>query len=156
MKKNMMWVWVLIVVVVVGFLVYITINKKPDVAVEENTNMQNEISGVKVTVITEGTGEVAVVGDTVSMNYTGTFTDGVAFDSNVDPKFNHVEPLSFVLGSGQVIPGWDAGIVGMKVGEKRILEIAPEMAYGATGAGGVIPPNATLIFEVELVSITKQ
>lgn len=155
MKKNMMWVWVLIVVLVVGFLIYITINKKPDVALEENTNMQNEISGVKVTVITEGAGEVAVAGDTVSMNYTGTFTDGVAFDSNVDPKFNHVEPLSFVLGSGQVIPGWDAGIVGMKVGEKRILEIAPEMAYGATGVGGVIPPNATLIFEVELVSITK-
>ncbi len=151
----MMWVWVLIVVLVVGFLIYITINKKPDVALEENTNMQNEISGVKVTVITEGAGEVAVAGDTVSMNYTGTFTDGVAFDSNVDPKFNHVEPLSFVLGSGQVIPGWDAGIVGMKVGEKRILEIAPEMAYGATGVGGVIPPNATLIFEVELVSITK-
>lgn len=150
-----MWVWVLIVVLVVGFLIYITINKKPDVALEENTNMQNEISGVKVTVITEGAGEVAVAGDTVSMNYTGTFTDGVAFDSNVDPKFNHVEPLSFVLGSGQVIPGWDAGIVGMKVGEKRILEIAPEMAYGATGVGGVIPPNATLIFEVELVSITK-
>lgn len=151
----MMWVWVLIVVVVIGFLVYITINKKPDMAVEENTNMQNEINGVKVTVITEGTGEAAVAGDTVSMNYTGTLTDGVAFDSNVDPKFNHVEPLSFVLGSGQVIPGWDAGIAGMKVGEKRILEISPEMAYGEQGAGNVIPPNATLIFEVELVAITK-
>lgn len=154
MKKNMMWVWVLIVVVVIGFLVYITINKKPDMTGEENT-MQNENNGVKITVINEGTGEAAVAGDTVSMNYTGTLTDGTAFDSNVDPKFNHVTPFSFVLGSGQVIPGWDAGIAGMKIGEKRILEIAPEMAYGATGVGGVIPPNATLIFEVELVSITK-
>lgn len=155
MKKNMIWVWVLIVVLVIGFLVYITINKKPDMADEEKTTMQNENSGVKITVITEGSGEAAVAGDTVSMNYTGTLTDGTAFDSNVDPKFNHVQPFSFVLGSGQVIPGWDTGIVGMKVGEKRILEIAPEMAYGANGVGGVIPPNATLIFEVELVSITK-
>lgn len=151
----MIWVWVLIVVLVIGFLVYITINKKPDMADEEKTTMQNENSGVKITVITEGSGEAAVAGDTVSMNYTGTLTDGTAFDSNVDPKFNHVQPFSFVLGSGQVIPGWDTGIVGMKVGEKRILEIAPEMAYGANGVGGVIPPNATLIFEVELVSITK-
>jgi FKBP-type peptidyl-prolyl cis-trans isomerase len=77
------------------------------------------------------------------------------FDSNVDPKFQHVEPFIFNLGAGQVIPGWDKGIVGMKVGEKKTLTIAPEDAYGANGVGGVIPPNATLIFDVELVSINK-
>lgn len=100
-------------------------------------------------------GEVAKSGDVVSMNYTGRLVDGTVFDSNVDPKFKHVEPFVFTLGAGQVISGWDKGIVGMKVGEKKTLVISPEDAYGATGAGGVIPPNATLTFDVELVSINK-
>jgi FKBP-type peptidyl-prolyl cis-trans isomerase len=100
-------------------------------------------------------GTIAKTGDTVSMNYTGRLTNGTVFDSNVDPKFNHVQPFTFTLGAGQVIPGWDKGIVGMKVGEKKTLTIPPEDAYGASGAGGVIPPNATLIFEVELLSIKK-
>ena len=89
------------------------------------------------------------------MNYTGKLSDGTVFDSNVDPKFNHVEPFTFNLSAGQVIKGWDTGIVGMKVGEKRVLEIEPAYAYGEQGIGP-IPPNATLIFEVELLAINNQ
>ncbi len=166
MKKenNMMIVWVLIVLVVIGGLIYITINKSPapkeNIGVEQNTNMGNtqnvqNTEGVKITTLKEGTGEVAKAGDTVAMNYTGTLTDGTTFDSNVDPKFNHVQPFVFTIGAGQVIKGWDVGVAGMKVGEQRKLELAPLFAYGSSGAGGVIPPNATLIFEVELLGIKK-
>jgi peptidylprolyl isomerase len=102
------------------------------------------------------TGEVAKTGDTVAMNYTGRLANGTVFDSNVDPKFNHVQPFVFTLGAGQVITGWDKGIVGMKVGEKKTLVIPPADGYGAAGAGnGIIPPNATLTFDVELLAIKK-
>jgi FKBP-type peptidyl-prolyl cis-trans isomerase len=96
---------------------------------------------------------VAKTGDMVAMNYTGRLQDGSVFDSNVDPKFNHVQPFIFTLGAGQVIHGWDTGIVGMKVGEKKTLTIAPEDGYGAAGHPPVIPPNSTLIFDVELLAI---
>lgn len=157
-KKNM-WVWVLIVLVVIAGLVYITINKK-DVPAEEvgqNINMENtqNSDGVKTTTLKEGTGEVAKAGDMVAMNYTGKLINGTTFDSNVDPKFSHVEPFVFTLGVGQVIKGWDVGVAGMKVGEKRMLEIQPDFGYGVNGAGNVIPPNAVLVFEVELLEIKK-
>jgi FKBP-type peptidyl-prolyl cis-trans isomerase len=97
--------------------------------------------------------KVAENGKRISMNYTGRLEDGTAFDSNVDPKFNHVEPFIFTLGAGQVIKGWDEGILGMKVGEKKTLTIPPEKAYGPNGIPGVIPPNATLIFDVEVVDV---
>ncbi len=87
------------------------------------------------------------------MNYTGRLENGTVFDSNVDPKFGHVTPFEFKLGAGMVIKGWDEGLVGMKIGEKKTLTIPPEKGYGATGAGNAIPPNATLIFDVELVGI---
>lgn len=96
----------------------------------------------------------AKVGDVVVMNYTGRLEDGTVFDSNIDPNFGHVEPFSFTLGAGDVIAGWDKGIVGMKVGEKKMLTIPPEDGYGAMGVG-LIPPNSTLIFDVELVEIKK-
>lgn len=154
--KNKIMLWVL-VVVVVGALIFITVNKgnKEESMNDDAKSTVQQLEGVKVTVLQEGTGEAAMAGDTVSMNYTGTFTDGTPFDSNVLPEFGHPQPFVFNLGSGQVIKGWDTGIVGMKVGEKRKLEIAPESAYGEAGAGGVIPPNATLMFEVELLSISK-
>lgn len=157
-NKNM-WFWFLIVLVVIVGLVYITINKK-DVSTDEvgqNTSMENtqNSDGVKITILKEGTGEVAKAGDMVAMNYTGKLINGTTFDSNIDPKFNHVEPFVFALGVGQVIKGWDVGVAGMKVGEKRILEIQPDFGYGANGAGNVIPPNAVLIFEVELLEIKK-
>ena len=100
--------------------------------------------------------DTAKLGDTVSMNYTGKLEDGTVFDSNVDPKFQHVEPFVFELGAGKVIAGWDKGIIGMKVGEKKILTIPPEDGYGAFGIPGVIPPNAILIFDVELLEISNK
>ncbi len=137
-----MGIAIVMVLAVIAVLAYITINKKEN-NMEENTQTNNQVNN----------DQVAKSGDTVAMNYTGTLADGTVFDSNVDPKFNHVTPFIFTLGAGQVIQGWDKGIVGMKVGEKKHLVLAPEDAYGATGAGNVIPPNATLTFDVELLAI---
>lgn len=97
----------------------------------------------------QGAGEREVKsGDMISVHYTGKLTDGTKFDSSVDRG----EPFTFQIGQGMVIQGWEKGLLGMKVGEKRTLTIPSEMGYGARGAGGIIPPNATLIFDVELVS----
>ncbi|MCC7303796.1 FKBP-type peptidyl-prolyl cis-trans isomerase [bacterium] len=96
----------------------------------------------------EGTGEGAKNGQQVTVHYTGTLENGKKFDSSVDRG----TPFTFTLGAGEVIKGWDLGVLGMKVGEKRKLIIPASLGYGSTGAGGVIPPNATLIFEVELIS----
>jgi FKBP-type peptidyl-prolyl cis-trans isomerase len=96
-----------------------------------------------------GTGAEAVKGKIVSVHYTGWLTSGKKFDSSKDRG----EPFEFPLGRGHVIQGWDEGFAGMKVGGKRKLTIPPDMGYGARGAGGVIPPNATLVFEVELLGV---
>ncbi|MDC1293750.1 FKBP-type peptidyl-prolyl cis-trans isomerase [Candidatus Puniceispirillum sp.] len=102
-------------------------------------------------VIVEGDGETAQNGMQVSVHYQGRLIDGTIFDDSQ----KRGTPFSFTLGSGQVIPGWEQGIAGMKIGEKRVLTIPPELGYGAAGAGGVIPPNATLVFDVELITVTK-
>lgn len=96
-----------------------------------------------------GTGKEAQKGKSISVHYTGYLTDGTKFDSSL----NRGEPITIVLGVGQVIRGWDEGFDGMKEGGKRKLTIPPEMGYGEHGAGGVIPGNATLIFEVQLVQV---
>jgi FKBP-type peptidyl-prolyl cis-trans isomerase len=96
-----------------------------------------------------GTGDTATAGQTVVVHYTGWLTDGTKFDSSKDRN----DPFEFHLGGRQVIAGWDEGVQGMKVGGTRKLTIPPELGYGARGAGGVIPPNATLVFEVELLAI---
>ncbi len=96
-----------------------------------------------------GDGAEATKGQPVSVHYTGTLTDGSKFDSSLDRG----TPFTFALGGGQVIRGWDEGVVGMKVGGKRRLTIPPEMGYGARGFPPVIPANATLIFEIELLSV---
>jgi peptidylprolyl isomerase len=104
-------------------------------------------SGLKVEVLTEGQGPSPQKGQTVKVHYTGTLTDGKKFDSSRDRG----EPISFQLGVGQVIPGWDEGIALLKVGGRAKLTIPPALGYGTKGAGGVIPPNATLLFDVELI-----
>ena len=105
---------------------------------------------MKVETITSGAGLSPKRGDTVTVHYTGWLTDGAKFDSSVDRN----EPFAFVLGTGQVIQGWDEGVATMRVGDKVRLTIPPERAYGKAGYPGAIPPNATLIFEVELLSVT--
>ncbi|MFZ0105261.1 MAG: FKBP-type peptidyl-prolyl cis-trans isomerase [Thiobacillus sp.] len=96
-----------------------------------------------------GSGATAQAGQSVVVHYTGWLTNGQKFDSSVDRN----DPFDFRLGAGQVIPGWDQGVAGMQVGGKRKLTIPPNLAYGSRGAGGVIPPNATLVFEVELLAV---
>jgi FKBP-type peptidyl-prolyl cis-trans isomerase len=108
-------------------------------------------SGVQYWDITVGTGATATSGKTVTVHYTGWLTNGKKFDSSVDRG----QPFMFPLGGGQVIKGWDEGVAGMKVGGKRQLKIPPEAGYGSKGTGGVIPPNATLIFDVELLGVGK-
>jgi peptidylprolyl isomerase len=105
-------------------------------------------SGLLITDLVEGEGAEATAGQTVVVNYRGTLENGREFDSSYGRG-----PFRFPLGAGRVIQGWDEGVAGMKVGGKRKLVIPPELGYGARGAGGVIPPNATLIFEVELVDV---
>ena len=105
-------------------------------------------TGLRITELVIGNGETALEGKNVSVNYKGTLENGKEFDSSYGRA-----PFSFPLGAGRVIKGWDEGVAGMKVGGKRELTIPPSLGYGERGAGGVIPPNATLIFEVELLSV---
>jgi FKBP-type peptidyl-prolyl cis-trans isomerase FkpA len=111
--------------------------------------MTTTASGLKYGDLTEGTGPAAKSGDTVEVHYTGWLTNGTKFDSSHDRK----QTFTFKLGAGKVIQGWDEGVAGMKAGGKRKLTIPPALGYGARGAGTVIPPNAELIFDVDLIKI---
>ena len=139
---------ILLLIIAVGLIYYFGFHQKGTTGEEKNIGTDQ----LKIEILKEGTGEQAKNGDVAVVHYTGTLEDGTKFDSSVDRG----QPFSFVLGAGGVIQGWDRGVLGMKVGEKRKLTIAPELAYGEYGAGGIIPPNATLIFEVELLEIHRR
>lgn len=118
-------------------------------AVENNITPMQTIEGLQIAIMTEGSGVAIQDGQTAEVDYTGMLIDGTVFDSSVPRK----QTFKVHLGQGEVIKGWDLGIVGMKVGEERKLTISPELGYGKNGFPGVIPPNATLIFDVTLKSI---
>ncbi len=145
MKK----IFLVIILIIIALGVYFLFRSANNKGQETNPNVY-EIQGMKVEILKEGTGESSKNGDTVSVHYVGTLENGKKFDSSVDRGV----PFSFVLGQGRVIKGWDLGVLGMKIGEKRRLTIPSDLAYGETGTpGGPIPPNATLVFEVELLGI---
>lgn len=128
-----------------------TVPGKDDKLIDNKNNMDNTITtkdGMKITTLKQGSGEVAENGKEVTVHYTGTFTDGKKFDSSVDRG----EPFKFVLGQGRVIKGWDEGVLGMKVGEKRSLVIPPALGYGMNDYGP-IPGGSTLLFDVELLGV---
>lgn len=122
-------------------------------AISTKNTMQNvsKTQGLEIYDEVVGTGAEAKAGQNIQAHYVGTLVNGTKFDSSVDRG----QPFEFTLGVGQVIQGWDIGIQGMKVGGKRKLVISPELGYGSRGAGGLIPPNATLIFEVQLMGVGK-
>lgn len=115
-------------------------------------NYQKTSSGLYYVVNKQGAGVSPKEGQKVTVNYTGALLDGEVFDSNTDPKFKHVKPFEFPLGQHRVIPGWDEGIALMKKGEKATFYIPSHLGYGQRGAGGRIPPNSVLVFDIELVS----
>jgi FKBP-type peptidyl-prolyl cis-trans isomerase len=122
---------------------------KPSSPTKVTGKPQTTASGVEYWDIKVGTGKTAVDGKKLTMHYTGWFPDGKKFDSS----FDRDEPFPFTLGKGEVIKGWDEGVAGMKVGGKRQLKIPPAAGYGARGAPPIVPPNATLIFDVELLDV---
>lgn len=140
---------ILAAVIIIGVVVFMFFNKN-EKQTQPNANAMNK-NGVSIEIMIPGNGDEAKNGDKITVNYVGTLEDGTKFDSSIDRG----TPFSFVLGAGQVIKGWDIGVEGMKIGEKRKLTIPPDLAYGSSGVAGAIPPNATLIFEVQLLSINK-
>ena len=140
---------IILVIILILIAVGIYFIFKPKVNDPTSFNIQ----GMKVEILKQGTGDEAKVGDNIVVNYTGTLLDGTKFDSSVDPSFGHVTPFPYTLGQNMVIQGWELGILGMKDGETRKLTIPPELAYGPAGRPPQIPQNATLIFEIDMVSI---
>lgn len=163
-NKDMSFIVAFIIVIIfAGFISFMIINNKTsqvDNQQKLGEPLDNNINNVDINKINineadaskENMEKVSKNGDVLVMNYTGRFVDGKVFDSNVDPKFNHVEPFEFTLGAGMVIKGWDEGLLGMKIGEKKTLTISPDKAYGPNDYHG-IPGNSTLIFDVELLGI---
>ncbi len=144
-KKILIGLVIVLIVVAVG--AYVAFQP---IKLTKQNSASYDIQSMKVEILKQGSGAEATTGNTVTVNYTGTLVDGTKFDSSLNPGRT---PFEFTLGQNRVIQGWELGVKGMKVGEKRKLTIPPELGYGAQGAGGLIPPNATLIFEVDLLGI---
>lgn len=141
-------VYLIILIVVVPVIILLLLgNASKQIPTPSATITPTNMDELKIEDIVVGSGLEAVSGKKVTVNYLGTLVNGTKFDSSYDRGV----PFSFILGAGEVIKGWDQGVAGMKIGGKRKLTIPPELGYGAMGAGAVIPPNATLIFEVELL-----
>ena len=151
--------WILTVFAVLGVVSGCGSANKSGTSGASSTSSPMKVNGAPTTTasglqywdIVVGTGTTAAPGNTVKVHYSGFLTSGQKFDSSRDRG----EPFSFPLGAGQVIKGWDEGVAGMKTGGQRQLRIPPQLGYGAAGAGGAIPPNATLIFDVELLDVGK-
>lgn len=140
----------IIVVIFIGAVVYTLTSSRTKVENESQLTKLNQNIMEQNTNTDQN--RVAQKGDVLLVKYTGKLENGTVFDSNVDPKFGHVELFQFVVGGGNVIEGWDTGFIGMKEGETKTIVVPPEKGYGAQ-AVGIIPPNSTLIFDVELVTI---
>ena len=143
-KKVLITGVIIILIIVVAGVYFLLQNNSP-------SNNYEMIQGMKVEILKQGTGAQAKTGDTVTVNYVGALENGIKFDSSIDRE----TPFPFTLGENRVIKGWELGVLGMRAGEKRKLTIPPELGYGSAGAGGVIPPNATLIFEVDMLKIDQ-
>ncbi|XOB41081.1 MAG: FKBP-type peptidyl-prolyl cis-trans isomerase [Candidatus Nealsonbacteria bacterium] len=145
---------IIVALIVIASILYFSSRNKPQEQDIVNTGLESnvfEIQEMKVQVLKEGSGEEVKNNEVATVHYTGWLEDGTKFDSSVDKNV----PFSFTIGTGYVIKGWDLGVFGMKVGEKRKLTIPSELGYGEGGAGSVIPAGAALIFEIELLSIKR-
>jgi len=153
MGQNVAVMMGIVALVAIMAMLSCAVSKDTSSGVTQNTSISQGTSQrdsqLRIEDLSIGTGPEAKVGDRISVHYTGWLADGAKFDSSRDRN----EPFEFILGQGNVIEGWDKGVVGMKVGGKRKLVIPPQMAYGERGAGGIIPPNAVLTFEVELLAV---
>jgi len=152
-RKRKQWIGAIILIVLI-LATLVAINRdrlfpQSPIISEDNPNMVTTSSGLQYEDLVVGDGQEAKSGDLISVHYTGWLTDGTKFDSSKDRN----QPFEFSLGAGMVIRGWDEGVAGMKVGGQRKLTIPANLGYGSRGAGGVIPPNATLVFEVDLLGI---
>ena len=151
--KNIISIIIVLLAIILSFYLLNEI-LKPEEVIEKTEEIESEetVKDLAIEILEEGTGEEAQNGDSLKVHYTGTLEDGAKFDSSLDRG----DPFVFTLGAGQVIKGWDLGLLGAKVGDKRKLTIPADLGYGETSAaGGKIPPGATLIFEIEVLEINK-